>query len=140
HFWYRVLRFALSTKETNHEQWRIAGADGCGDCGETFAEASVLSGLASREAEPRRTATICGTILPARGGVSETPASARGADGRAAAEIDPGEPGRARESGGDTSEAVAGFCGGGGCGRGRHYVLPWSAGDAGGGAEVPRNL
>src|SRR5713226_8363192 len=88
------------------------GADGCGDCGEEFAEASVLSGLAGGEAEPGSAATLCGAILQARGSVSETPARAGGAHGRTAAGINPGEPGGGGESDRAAPEALAGFCGG----------------------------
>src|SRR6267154_1572671 len=101
-----------------HEQRGNAGADGCGDCREEFAEASVLSGLEGGEVEPRGAAALCGAVLPARGGVSEALAGAGGADGGPAAGIDPGEPGRGRESSGGASETVAGFCGGSGSGRG----------------------
>src|SRR5713226_5964839 len=101
----------------SHGERGIAGADGCGDCGEEFAEASVLSGLASGEAEPRGAAALCGTVLPACGGVPEALAGAGGADGGSAAGIDSGERGGGRESGGAASETVAGFCGGGGRGR-----------------------
>src|SRR5882757_5853628 len=87
-------------EEDGHEQRRDAGADGCGDCGKEFAEASVLSGLAGGEAEPRGVATLCGAVLPARGGVPEALAGAGGADGGSAAGIDPGERGGGRESGG----------------------------------------
>src|SRR5882672_1802916 len=88
-----------------------AGADGCGNCGEEFAEASVLSGLAGGEIEPGSAATLRGTILQACGSVSETPAGAGGADRGTAAGIDPGEPGRGRESDRAAPEALAGFCG-----------------------------
>src|SRR6266566_3921002 len=69
----------------SHGERGIAGADGCGDCGEEFAEASVLSGLASGETEPRVAATLCGAVLPARGGVPGALAGAGGADRRPAA-------------------------------------------------------
>src|SRR6267378_4361168 len=128
------------TEEIDHGEHGIAGEAGCGDCGEEFAEASVLSGLAGGEAEPRGAAALCSTVLPACGSVSEALAGAGGADGRSAAGIDPGKPGGGGESNGLSSKVVAGFCGGGGRGRGRHYVLPCPAGDAGGGAEIPRNL
>src|SRR6266436_1529782 len=88
-----------------------AGADGCGNCGKEFAEASVLSGLAGGEAEPGSAATLCGAILQARGSLSEAPARAGGADRRAAAGIDLGEPGGGGESDRAAPEALAGFCG-----------------------------
>src|SRR3989442_1989566 len=91
----------------SHGERGIAGADGCGDCGEEFAEASVLSGLASGEAEPRVAATLCGAVLPARGGVPGALARAGGADRGSAAGIDSGEPGGRGESGGAGSETVA---------------------------------
>src|SRR5260370_13225105 len=88
------------TEEIGHGEHGIAGEVGCGDCGEEFAEASVLSGLAGGEAEPRGAAALCGAVLPARGGVPEALAGAGGADGGAAARIDSGEPSGGRESGG----------------------------------------
>src|SRR6266576_681489 len=89
----------------------IVEETGCGDCGEEFAEASVLSGLAGREAEQGVAAALCGAVLPACRGVSEAPAGAGGANKRSAAGIDSGEPGGGGESGGAASKAVAGFCG-----------------------------
>src|SRR5216684_8882751 len=130
----------LRSEVNDNGEHGIAKEAGCGDCGEEFAEASVLSGLAGGEAEPGGAAALCGAVLPACGGVSEALARAGGADGGSAAGIDPGEPGGGREPGRIAPEVVAGFCGGGGRGRGRHYVLPCLAGDAGGGAEVPRDL
>src|SRR5882724_467565 len=117
-----------------------AGADGCGNCGEEFAEASVLSGLAGGKAEPGSAATLCGTILQARGSVSEAPARAGCADRRTAAGINPGEPGGGGESHRTAPEALAGFCSGRGSRRGRHYVLPCSAWNEGGGAKIPGDL
>src|SRR5260370_32117089 len=96
--------------------------------------------MAGGEAEPGGAATLCGAVLPACGGVPRTPAGAGGADRGSGAGIDPREGGGGRESGGTASEALAGFCSGGGRWRGRHYVLPCSAGNASGGAEVPRDL
>src|SRR5437879_4480135 len=127
-------------RENDHGEHGIGEEAGCGDRGEEFAEASVLSGLAGGEAEPRGAAALCGAVLPACGGLSEALASAGGADGGSAARIDPGERSGGRESGGAASEIVARFCGCSRSGRGRHYVLPCSAGDAGSGAEVPRDL
>src|SRR6266436_2701710 len=104
------------TKETDHgkhkfkcerEERESAGTDGCGDCGEEFAEASVLSGLAGGKAEPRSAAALCRAVLPACGGVSEALAGAGGADGGSAARIDPRERSGGRKSGGAASEAVA---------------------------------
>src|SRR5260370_40648429 len=85
--------------------------------------------MAGGEAEPGGAATLCGAVLPACGGVPRTPAGAGGADGRSAAGIDPRERGGGRESGGTASEALAGFCSGGGRGGGRLYVLPRSVGE-----------
>src|SRR3989442_15762848 len=118
----------------SHGERGIAGADGCGDCGEEFAEASVLSGLASGEAEPRGASALCGAVLPARGGVPRAPAGAGGADRGPAAGIDSGEPGGGRESNGAASETVAGVLGGGG-GRGKVQYPPtppaWGRGPGG---------
>src|SRR5258708_19406575 len=89
------------TKETDHgkhkfkcerEERESAGTDGCGDCGEEFAEASVLSGLAGGEAEPRSAAALCRAVLPACGSVSGASAGAGRAARGSAAGIDPGKP------------------------------------------------
>src|SRR6266850_1922938 len=105
------------TEESNHGERGIAEEAGCGDCGQESTETPLLSGLAGREAQPGGAATLCGAILPARGGVPGAPAGAGGADGGTAAGIDPREPGGGRKSGRPASEAVAGFRGGGGGGR-----------------------
>src|SRR6266480_4865672 len=118
---------------------KLAGCER-GDCAEEFAEASILSGLASGEAKPGGAAALCGTVLPACGGVPEAPAGAGGADGRSAAGIDPGKSGGRRESGRFTPEIVEGLRGSSGCGRGRHYLLPRPAGNASGCADVPGDL
>src|SRR5216684_3521844 len=115
-------------EESDHGERGIVRETGCGDCRKEFAQASVLSGLAGGEAEPRGIAALCGAVLPACGGVSEAPAGAGGADGGSATGVNPGESGGGRESGRIAPEAVAGFCGGGGRERGRHYVLPCLAG------------
>src|SRR5438876_11610640 len=95
-------------REIDHGEHGIVEEVGCGDCGKEFAEASVLPGLAGGEAEPRDAAALCGTVLPARGSVSEALAGAGGTDGRSAAGIDPGEPRGGGESGRAASKAVAG--------------------------------
>src|SRR5437762_13939664 len=98
----------------------IVEETGCGDCGEEFAEASVLSGLAAREAEQGVAAALCGAVLPACRGVCEAPARAGGANKRSAAGIDSGATGGGGEPGGAAPKAVAGFCGCGRSSRGRH--------------------
>src|SRR5216684_1675176 len=130
----------LRSEVNDNGEHGIAEEAGCGDCGEEFAEASVLSRLAGGEAEPGGAAALRGAILPARGGVPEAPAGAGGTDGGSAAGVDPGEPGGRGECNGVASEAVAGFCGGGGRGRGRHHVLPCAPWNAGGCAQVPCDL
>src|SRR5260370_30796586 len=132
------MKAARPREEDQHEQRGNAGADGRGDCGEEFAEASVLSGLAGGKAEPRGAAALCSAVLPACGGVSEALAGAGGADGGSAAGIDPGERGGGRESGGAASETVAGFFGGRGRGGGGQKLLPRRARGAGGGDERAR--
>src|SRR5216684_5423221 len=97
----------LRSEVNDNGEHGIAKEAGCGDCGEEFAEASILSGLAGGEAEPGGAAALCGAILPACGGVSEAPAGAGGADGGSAARIDSGKSGGGRESGGPASQALA---------------------------------
>src|SRR5438046_10542503 len=108
----------------------IVEETGCGDCGEEFAEASVLSGLAGREAEQGVAAALCGAVLPACRGVSEAPARAGGANKRSAAGIDSGEPGGGGEFGGGAYKAVAGLCGCGRDGRGWRGARAWRPEDA----------
>ena len=103
-------------EEIDHGERGFGEKAGRGDCGVEFAEASVLSGLAGGEAEPRGAEALCGAVLPARGGVSEAPADAGGTDGGSASELDQGKSSGGRESRRAASEAVAGFCGGRGCG------------------------
>src|SRR6266700_5620018 len=127
-------------EETGHGQYGIGEEAGCGDCGEEFAEASVLSGLAGREIEPRGAATVCGAILQACGGVSRASAHVGGAHRGPAAELDSGEPGGGRESRGAAPEIVAGFCGGRGRLRGRHHLLSRPTRYENGGTNLPGNL
>src|SRR5438046_4727007 len=126
--------------ESNHGEQGIAEEAGCSDCGEEFAEASVLSGLAGGETESRGAATVRGAVLQACRCVPRTSAGVGRADRGPAAELDSGEPGGGRELRSATSEIVARFCGGRGRLRGRHHLLPRPAGYEGRGAILPGNL
>src|SRR5216684_4025275 len=102
----------LRSEVNDHGEHGIVEEAGCGDCGEEFAEASVLSGLAGGEAEPRGAAALCRAVLPACGSVPGASAGAGRADGGSAAGIDQRKPSGGRESSGAASKAMAEFCGG----------------------------
>src|SRR5437879_12609235 len=87
----------------------IVEETGCGDCGEEFAEASVLSGLAGREAEQGVAAALCGAVVPACRAVSEEAAGAVGADPGSAAGTASGAPGGGGASGGAATKEEAGW-------------------------------
>src|SRR5260370_40513119 len=77
--WARASDRERPAEESDHGERGIVKEAGCGDCGEEFAEASVLPGLAGGEAGPGGGAGLWRAGLTGCGGCSPTPSGVCGA-------------------------------------------------------------